>query len=258
LIFAGIDCGAGSTKAVIVKDGRIAGRGRAPTGHDPGRAAGESLDRALQAAGVARAEVRRIFATGAGREAAGPLDGTVADTEAMARAAAFFFPGARTVVDVGAEEGRAVKLDERARVVDSAVNEKCAAGAGAFVEAIARALELSVEEMGRIGLESENKIPMNAECVVFAESEVVGLIHANVPRSDISRAVNEAIAGRIVSIVRRIGVNEEVALIGGMARNPGFVAGLARQLGLERLRVPDEPEFGAALGAALCAQEAPP
>jgi benzoyl-CoA reductase subunit D len=156
---------------------------------------------------------------------------------------------------VGAEEGRAAKINAYGDPVDFAINEKCAAGAGTFIETMARALEVTLEEMGALCVQSESKIPMNAQCVVFAESEVVGLIHAKTSKADISKAIHDAVAGRIGSMIRRIGVNEDVVIFGGVGRNPGFVSCLKRELKLENLYIPDEPEFGAATGAALIAAE---
>jgi benzoyl-CoA reductase subunit D len=255
MITAGIDCGAKNTKAVVLKDGRIAGKGMVPTGFDPGKAAGDSLSAALEEAGISRGNVRWIVATGSGRSRVPLADRAVDEFTAMAKGAHHVFPNARTAVDVGAEEGRAVTLDETGSTVDVAANEKCASGAGAFVEAMARALGVAVDEMGPLCFKSEKKIPMNAQCAVFAESEVVGLIHANTDPADISKAVHDAIAGRIVSLIRRIGVTGDVALFGGMARNPGFVASLTRQLEVQTLHIPEGPEFGAAVGAAVCAAE---
>jgi benzoyl-CoA reductase subunit D len=146
-------------------------------------------------------------------------------------------------------------MNEKGNAVDFAINEKCAAGAGAFIEAMARALEISLEEMGPLCLQSDKEIPMNAQCAIFAESEVVGLIHAKTSKPDISKAIHDAMASRIVSMIRRIGVNEDVVLLGGVGRNPGFVEAMRRELKLDKLHIPDEPEYGEAVGAAVVAAE---
>jgi benzoyl-CoA reductase subunit D len=106
-----------------------------------------------------------------------------------------------------------------------------------------------------MAMESDRTIPMNAQCAIFAESEVVGLIHARTSKADISRAIHDAMASRVVSMIRRIGVNEDIAMIGGVGLNPGFVESLGKELGVEKVLVPDDPAFGAALGAALAAGE---
>jgi len=253
MITAGIDCGAKNTKTVILNDGKIIGKAKVPTGFDQKEAVKASLQKALEAARIKREEIERIGGTGSGRNSLEAADTKVNDIKAIARAAHYFFPNSRTVSDVGAEEGRAVKMDERGNVVDFAINEKCAAGAGAFIEAMARALEVTLEEMGPLCLQSDKEIPMNAHCAIFAESEVVGLIHAKTAKPDISKAIHDAMASRIVSMIRRVGVSEDVVLMGGVGRNSGLVEAMKRELNLEKIFVPDEPEYGAAVGAALVA-----
>jgi benzoyl-CoA reductase subunit D len=255
MITAGIDRGAKNTKTVILKDGEIAGKAKASTGFDQAKAVENSLSRAVQAAGIDREDIQRICGTGSGKDSIKMADAAVDDVRAMSKGAHFFFPTARTVIDVGAEEGRAAKIDEKGIPVDFAVNEKCAAGAGAFIEAMARALGVAVEEMGLLSLQSDKKIPMNAQCVVFAESEVVGLIHAGTAKSDICKAIHDSMAGRIVSMVRRIGVNRDVVMLGGVGCNIGFITAMKRELKIDRILVPDAPEYGSALGAALLAAE---
>lgn len=254
MIAAGIDCGAKSTKTVILKEGKIIGRGKVLTGFDLDKSINESIEAACGAAGISEKDIERRGGTGSGKDS---IKGAVIvnDIKAMARAAHFYFPGARTAVDVGAEEGRAAQIDEHGNPVDFAINEKCAAGAGAFIEAMSRALETPLEEMGPLALKSDNEIPMNAQCAIFAESEVVGLIHANTERSDISKAIHDAIAGRIVSMVRRVGVNEDVVVMGGLAYNPAFIKAMQAQLNIDKVHIPDDPEFGAAVGAAIAAGE---
>jgi benzoyl-CoA reductase subunit D len=253
MITAGIDCGAKNTKTIIMKDGGIIGKASVLTGFDQIKAVNESLEQAIQVAGISRDDVDRIGGTGSGRDAIDMVDSEVNDIKAIGKAAHFFFPNSRTVTDVGAEEGRAAKIDEKGGVVDFAINEKCAAGAGAFIEAMGRALETSLEEMGPLALKSDKEIPMNAQCAIFAESEVVGLIHAKTARQDISKSIHDAMASRIVSMIRRIGVNEDVVMLGGVGYNPGFVEAMKRELNLDKIYIPDEPEYGAAVGAALVA-----
>lgn len=255
MITAGIDCGAKNTKTVIMKDGDIIGKGMVQTGFDQEKAVDESLGMAIKAAGISRDGINKIGGTGSGKDSIKMADNTVNDIKAMAKAANYFYPKARTVTDVGAEEGRAVKIDENGNVDDFAINEKCAAGAGAFIEAMGRALETPLEEMGPLALKSDKEIPMNAQCAIFAESEVVGLIHAKTEKHDISKAIHDAMASRIVSMIRRVGVNEDVVMIGGVGYNPGFVEAMKRELKLEKIFIPDDPEFGTAVGAAVVATE---
>jgi benzoyl-CoA reductase subunit D len=192
------------------------------------------------------------MATGAGRNEVKTADDKVTEVTAAARGAWSVCPTGRTVIDIGAEEGRAVRCGESGKVDDFAVNEKCAAGAGTFTEAMARALEVDLAELGQMSLRSTQTVPMNAQCTVFAESEVVSLLHAKTPKEDISRAVHDAMASRITSMVRKVGLQNEVVVVGGLAKNAGFIDSLQRSLETKVL-IPDEPEFIGALGAALIA-----
>jgi len=169
-----------------------------------------------------------------------------------ARYASAVNPNARTVIDVGAEEGRGISTDAKGKVIDFAVNERCAAGAGTFTEAMARAIEAKLEDMGDLSLRSTQEVPLNAQCAVFAESEVVSLVHAKTSKEDIARAIHDGISNRIAAMARRVGVQNDIVLIGGVAKNKGFVASLKRQLEAE-IKTPDEPEYVGALGAAVIA-----
>jgi len=255
MISAGIDCGAKNTKTIIMKDGTIIGKGSVLTGFDQKKAVEDSLAAAIGEAGISLDDVEKIGGTGSGKESVEMADKSVNDIKAMGKGANYFFPNSRTVSDVGAEEGRTAKLDGKGNAIDFAINDKCAAGAGAFIEAMGRALETPLEEMGPLALTSHREIPMNAQCAIFAESEVVGLIHAKAEKNDISKAIHDAMASRLVSMIRRIGVNEDVVMLGGVGYNLGFVAAMRLQLALDKVLIPDDPEYGAAVGAAVVAAE---
>lgn len=255
MITAGIDCGAKNTKTVILQAGRIIGNATLSTGFNQESAAEDCLAQAAKDAGISTEDIQKIFTTGSGGGSLEMGHDTVSEIKAMAKGAHFFFPNAGTVIDVGAEEGRAAKIDEKGDVVDFAINEKCAAGAGAFIEGMARALDVTVEEMGPLCLQSDKEIPMNAQCVIFAESDVVNLIHTNTEKPEISKAIHDAIASRIASIIRRVGINEDIVMLGGVGYNPGFISALKKELKVDRVYVPDAPEYGAAVGAAVLAAE---
>ncbi len=252
MIVAGVDCGAKNTKAIVLKNGIIIGKGLCLTGFDQEKAVSNALNRALENAGISRGDVAKVATAGFGYKSVN-ADMGVNEFKSMAKAAHFFFRNAGTVVDVGAEGSRVVKVGARGEVLDFVMNEKCAAGAGTFVESMARALEVPLEEIGNLSLQSDNPVSMNAQCVIFAESEVIGLIHANVPKQDISRAIHDAMADRIVSMIFRVGMNEDLVILGGMGLNAGFVEGIRRGLDIEKLYVPSDPEFGLAVGAAVAA-----
>ncbi|MBI5606688.1 MAG: CoA activase [Deltaproteobacteria bacterium] len=252
MITAGLDIGAKTIKIVIMKDGVIIGRTLVMAGYDVRESLNRAWDEVLPKAGIGMKQIERIMATGAGKKEADRVPGQVSEVSAAAKGAIFLDNRVRTVIDVGAEEGRAIRINAEGKVVDFAINEKCAAGTGAFTEAMARALEIKLEELGPLSLQSTRAVAMNAQCAVFAESELVTLVHAKTPTPDMARAVHDAIADRVVSMVRRVGLEKEAMLIGGVAKNVGFLKSLNRELEMEVI-VPEEPEFVSALGAALLA-----
>jgi predicted CoA-substrate-specific enzyme activase len=252
MIVAGIDVGGKNVHIVIAKNGDILAKAGAPSGINKAEAAEKVYDEALKQAGLTRKDVSRVVATGSSGQRVAFADGVIPDAAADARGTVRLIPSARTVIDVGAEEGRAIKVSPEGKVLDFAINEKCAAGTGTFIDTMSRALEIPVEEMAKISLQSTKSIPMNAQCAVFGESEVVSLIHQKTPKPDIARAVHDAIAGRIGSVARIVGLENDVVMVGGVAKNTGFVESLKRDIGVE-VKVPNDPDFVGALGAAAAA-----
>ena len=252
MIVAGIDVGGKNVHVVVMKDGNILAKSEGATGIKKAEAADKFYDEALKQAGLKREDVGTVVATGSGGKRAAFADGYIADAAADARGVIKLMPSARTIIDVGGEEGRAIKINAEGKVQDFAVNEKCAAGTGTFVDTMARALEIPIEEMAKISLQSTRLVPMNAQCAVFGESEVVSLIHQRISKPDIAHAVHEAIAGRVGSVARIVGLESDIVMIGGVARNVGFMDSLRRELSVD-VAVPDDPDYVGALGAAIAA-----
>jgi benzoyl-CoA reductase subunit A len=250
MISIGIDAGARNIKVVILKDDKVINKTIVLAGFNPAVSAQEALSKAMEQSGLAMADVTHINATGANAEMVSHATGNIGMMRAIAKAGIYFFPKARTVIDVGAEDARAVKCDEKGNVAGFVANDRCAAGAGAFIEAMTRALELNLEAMGALSLTSDKAIPMNAQCVIFGESEVVTLIHQGASKANIARAVYDAMSDRISSMVRRLGINPDIVLMGGAAKDIGLINSLKRNLRVD-LSIPEEPEFAAAFGAAL-------
>ncbi|MGI5940164.1 MAG: acyl-CoA dehydratase activase [Thermoleophilia bacterium] len=256
MIVAGVDVGAKTVHVVVLDDGRMAAQAAVASGFDHEESARQGLAEAARIAGIDdRGTIEHVAATGAGRKALSFAKQHPTEVAADGRGAAYLYSGARTVLDVGAEEARAIRLNDEGKVVDFALNEKCAAGAGAFVEAMSRALDMDLDNFARISLDSTATIDMNAQCTVFAESEVVSLIHANTPAADIARAVHDAMARRVSAMARRVGLEAPVMLGGGVALNIGFVKALAEALGGVDVYVPAGAEYLGAYGAALIAWE---
>jgi len=252
MIVAGIDVGGKNVHIVIKKDGQILGKVAGPTGIKKAEAVEQLYDEVLKKTGLTRKNVERVMATGSSAKRVAFASGSIPDAAADARGVNKLIPSARTVIDVGAEEGRAIKVSPEGKVLDFAINEKCAAGTGTFIEAMSRALEVSVDEMSKITLQSTRTLSINAQCAVFGESEVVSLIHQKTPKPDIARAVMNAIAGRIGSVARIVGLEKDIVMVGGMAKNAGFVDSLRKNLELD-VKVPEDPDYVGALGAAEAA-----
>jgi benzoyl-CoA reductase subunit D len=252
MITTGIDLGIQRVKAVILKDLAVLSRGQAFSGFDPTKAAEQAVEEALKKANLKLTDIAYFVATGSAMDMAPYANSSVSMMGADAKAGVYLFPKARTIIDVGAEEARAVKCDEKGVMINFVVNERCAAGAGAFIEAMARALEVKLEDMGPLSLKAERASPINASCVIFGESDVVSLIHRKESKPEIARAVFDAMADRVSSMIHRLGVNPDVVLVGGVAKDEGFVASLNRKLGLTVL-IPEFPDYVGALGAALIA-----
>lgn len=248
----GLDLGTQTIKVVVLNDNIVLSREKIFSGFDPSKAVKTILEKALKTANLSISDIEHTTATGAGVQMASNIDSKISMMSADAKAGIHLFPKARTIIDVGAEEARAMKCDDNGMMVDFVVNERCAAGAGAFIEAMARALEVKMEDMGPLSLKAERASPINASCVIFGESDVVTLIHRQESKPEIARAVFDAMADRVSSMVHRLGVNPEVVLIGGVAKDVGFIASLKRKLDID-ISIPEYPEFAGALGAALMA-----
>ncbi len=253
MITAGIDIGGRDIKVLLLQDGKVIARTKAAGGFEQGKVAENLVTKAADDASVQREHIERIGVTGSGKKYAPPHDVDITEIGSIAKGATFVMPSAKTVIDSGAEDSRGLKV-ENGTAKDFVTNDKCAAGAGAFCESMARALEVSLEEFGKISLTSAKPVPINAQCAVFAESEVVSLINSKTPTEDIARAVNDALAERVVAMVKRIGVEKDVLVVGGLAKNVGYLEALKRGFQTD-VMVPEYPEYIGALGAALAASE---
>ncbi len=257
-LFAGVDVGSLSTDVVLLDArGRIAGSAITATGASSLRAAREAMSRALEEARCGAADIARTVATGYGRERVAPADAAVTEITCHARGARRLFPEAATVLDVGGQDSKVIRLSRDGKVADFAMNDKCAAGTGRFLEVMARTLEMDLEQMGPRSLASRRPLHVNATCTVFAESEVISLIASGASPEDIAWGVHLAIADRIAALAERVGISPPVVMTGGVAKNPGARKALEERFGLPLL-VPEEPQLAGALGAALIARETRP
>ncbi len=250
MVSVGIDVGAKNIKIVLLRDKEIIVKGQTLSGFEAKENAINLFDKIISDAGIEKSQIDSITSTGSGRKEIDFANHSVTDVTAATKGALGLHPKVRTVIDVGAEEGRAIRCGDKGNIIDFAINEKCAAGSGAFTEAMARALEIPIEEFGPLSLESDKEIPMNAQCAVFAESEVISLMHSKTKKKDIAKAINDAIAARISSMVRKVGFEKDIAVVGGVAYNVGFIRSIKNHLEMD-VMIPDNPEYISAYGAAI-------
>ncbi|MBU2552223.1 MAG: 2-hydroxyglutaryl-CoA dehydratase [Proteobacteria bacterium] len=253
--FAGLDIGSLSTETVIIdENGRMVTWDVSATGANSRIAAEQSFHRTLDKAGLSPADLKYTVASGYGRISVPFADKAVTEITCHGRGAHHLFPATRTIIDIGGQDSKVVRIDGQGRVVDFAMNDKCAAGTGRFLEVMARALEIDLEDMGPLSLESRELIPVSSMCTVFAESEVISLVAQARPKEDIINGIHTAICNRIASMLDRVGLEQEVTMTGGVAKNVGIVHKIEQKLS-GRVNVPEEPQIVGALGAALIARQ---
>ncbi|MFC1859195.1 acyl-CoA dehydratase activase [Thermodesulfobacteriota bacterium] len=252
MIVAGIDIGHKSVNVVILQNDVMVGHATHFISGEVGAAAKTALLKTLDQVEIAENQVHRLFATGVGREKITFVDGYSTEMLAHALGAHRIFPAVRTVIDIGAEGSRVLRCDPTGNLTNFALNDKCASGTGVFLETVAGMLGVSLPEMGSLSLLSSKKIVLTATCAVFAESEIVAEIHRGSAKEDILRGVNESIVSKIATTSKRVGVEPDLVLTGGVALNIGVVKALEEQLGMD-IKVAETPEIVGAIGAAIMA-----
>jgi predicted CoA-substrate-specific enzyme activase len=253
MIVAGIDVGSLSTNAVLLNGEReTLSYSIVYTGARSKDAARESFEQALATAGIPEDEVSFTLSTGYGREIVPFADAQVTEITCHGLGAHFLFPDTRTVLDIGGQDSKAIRISSTGKVLDFAMNDKCAAGTGRFLEVMARALEIELYEMGLISLQANRPISISSMCTVFAESEVVSSIAQGCAVEDIAYGLHMAVANRTAGLIKRVGLQEELTMTGGVAKNVGVVHAVQEKLDMT-VNVYEEPQIVGALGAALIA-----
>ena len=250
----GIDIGSTSGEAVILNGNSILAASVVDTGYNSRRAAELALEKALTESGLKRGQIGPIVATGYGRIAIEFANRQVTEISCYAKGMAHIFPDVRTVIDIGGQDSKVIAVGKNGKAMDFAMNDKCAAGTGRFLEVTARALQLSLSDLGGTSAQATRDLAISSICTVFAESEVITLVAEGAERADIVAGLHRAIAKRVGAMVKRIGPNPVIAFAGGVAKNEGVKRALERELGIS-LVVPPEPQIVGALGAALIARD---
>lgn len=252
-LVAGIDVGSLSTETVILAaDKTILGESIVDTGANSTRAALQSLELALQRAGASREQIQRIVATGYGRISIEFAHRKVTEISCHALGAFHLFPDVGTVIDIGGQDSKVIRVGPEGRVLDFAMNDKCAAGTGRFLEVMASKLGVTLDQMGPLSLEAREEAAISSVCTVFAESEVVSLVAKDHPREGIIKGIHRSIVNRVWNMVAAVGIQPAVCMSGGVAKNQGVVHLMEERLG-HALRIHKEPRLVGALGAALLA-----
>jgi len=252
MITCGVDIGARSIEVVLYDGAEIMESLIADTGTTPADTAASTLEKVLEAAGISRGEISTIVATGYGRNYFEPADRSVSEIICHAKGAAYYFPTAGTVIDIGGQDSKLIELGEGGRPVDFVMNDRCAAGTGRFIEMTGMVLGVPVGEMNRVVSPEAGKVDISSMCAVFAESEIVGLLQRGCGVATILNGVFSAVARRTTSMAGRAKVRPDIVFTGGVARINGVTLALEAETGM-RMLVPPEPRITGALGAAILA-----
>lgn len=255
IIVAGIDSGSSSTSAVVIDlDKNILGYSVIPTGAKSIESAENALDLALKLSGLSRDELSFVVATGYGRVSIPFANLEVTEITCHAKGALFLDKSVRTIIDIGGQDSKVIRIDDSGNVIEFVMNDKCSAGTGRFLENMSRVLDIPIDRMGEESLKWKEDIEISSMCTVFAESEVITLIAKNKERADIIHALNKSITRRTLSLIERVNGIKNYMMTGGVAKNIGVVKCLEEKLG-EKIIIPKEPQIVGALGAALIGLE---
>ncbi len=252
---AGIDVGSLSAEVVIMESGKVLAAVIVPTGSNSRTAAEKAMKEALALSNLRMEDLTALIATGYGRINVPFIAERVTEITCHARGAHFWDPNVHTVIDIGGQDSKVIRLNDKGGVVDFAMNDKCAAGTGRFLEVMAQALEVELDQLAVLSAGATRTVKISSMCTVFAESEVVSLIAEGLPREDIARGLHQSIADRTAGLAKRVGLEEKVMITGGVAKNRALVRALEEKLQTAIIIPLDDPQIAGALGAALIAAE---
>ncbi len=254
MITVGVDVGSITAKAAVINDDGIAATKVILTGYNSKNAGKQVFKGVLANAGIESSQVDCIIATGYGRNSVNFADKAVTEITCHAAGAHYLNPDIRSIIDIGGQDSKAIVINENGKVIDFAMNDKCAAGTGRFLEVMARALEVNLDEFGNMSLKADNAASISSLCTVFAESEVVSLISKGENRQNIIAGIHESIASRVVAMGNRIGLRDPVMMTGGVAKNIGVVRALEKKINTS-ISVSENAQVTGAIGAGLIARD---
>jgi (R)-2-hydroxyacyl-CoA dehydratese activating ATPase len=255
MLFAGIDIGSRGSKGVIMDDGgKIISSTIIETGPESEKTARMVFEGMARKTGLQLSDMAYIVATGYGRVLVPFARKNVSEISCHAKGAHWYYPTVRTILDMGGQDCKAIRCNESGRVINFIMNDKCAGGTGRFLEVMADVLGLALEEIGELALESENVIPFNTICAVFAKSEALSLLKKGAAKQDILAGLNDAIATRTFNLLKRVSIAKDFSITGGISKNAGMVKKITEKVGIQPL-LADDPQLVGAIGAALFARE---
>lgn len=255
MLTCGVDIGARTIDIVLFDGAQIIESIVIETGAFPNKNAMEAYEKILQMAGVPVSEIARTIATGYGRNYFDEADRVATEILCHAKGVAYLFPNVRTVIDIGGQDSKMIEVGPGGKVLNFVMNDRCAAGTGKFIEMVAHTLSIPLEETGS-AVRGVNEIcEISSMCAVFAESEIIGLLHKGVAREVILRGVFRSVARRTLGMAGKIGLRDEIIFTGGVAKNEGVWQALKQETGNKSIIVPPEPQITGALGAAIIAME---
>ena len=253
MITLGIDIGSISTKSIALEDGKIVWSNVRLSGYDA-KSSCEAILADLESDGLASSSINGIVATGYGRNVVTFADKTVTEITCHAAGVHFLAPEIRSIIDIGGQDSKAIAIDENGQVTDFVMNDKCAAGTGRFLEVMARALEVGLDDFGAFSLESDTPSSISSTCAVFAESEVISLIAKGEQRADIIAGIHESVGIRVAAMANRLNIEGPLMMTGGVAKNIGMVRALEQKT-RTTIVVSEHAQLTGSLGAALLATQ---
>jgi len=255
MIAAGCDVGSLTTKAVILNGNKILGFSVTKSTFDPVVGAADVMEKALRSTGLDRKDIKYCVGTGYGRERIQFVNSLVSEITCHAKGAHWLLPTVRTIIDVGGQDCKAIRIDKNGSLEKFMTNDKCASGTGRFLEVMAKLLGVGLEELGKISGQAREPILLPAVCTAWSQAEVIVKLNLKIPKADIAAGVNNAMAGRVAMLARAAGIEKDVCMTGGVAKNVGVLRALEEQLAMPVRRLRIDPQIVGALGAAVIAKE---
>lgn len=255
MLTCGVDIGARTIDIVLLAADKILASCVVDTGAFPQKHARDAFENLLLSAGFSEADLDRIVATGYGRNYFVDAHRGVTEITCHAKGVAFLFPSVRTIIDIGGQDSKMIEVGNGGKVLNFVMNDRCAAGTGKFIEIVAHTLRIPLEETGRAVLGVREICEISSMCAVFAESEIIGLLHKGVAREVILRGVFRSVARRTLGMSGKVGLRNDIIFTGGVAKNAGVIQALTQETGNHNIIVPPEPQITGALGAAIIAME---